>query len=98
MFKNLFKRKVKESEAEEELIPVPVPALIAVLINKEKEKAAPLTEQEVITIRDNAACIMMPVSVVAQMEESRGYPDIDPEYVWEHWQEARVELIENENT
>jgi len=98
MFKNIFKRNVKKNEPEEELIPVPVPALIAVLINKEKEKGVPLTEQEVITIRDNAACIMMPVSVMAQIEESRGYPDIDPEYAWEHWQEARVELIENENT
>jgi len=98
MFKKLFNRSSKKNKPEEELIPIPVPALVAVLINKENEKGAPLTEQEVIAIRDNAACIMMPVSVIAQMEESRGYPDIDPEYVWEHWQEARVELVENENT
>lgn len=98
MFKKLFNRNSKKNEPEEELIPVPVPALVAVLLNKEKEKGTPLTEQEVIEIRDNAACIMMPISTITKMEESRGYPDIDPEYVWEHWQEARVELIENENT
>jgi hypothetical protein len=97
MLGKLFKRKSKEIEPEEELFPVPVPALIAVLLNKENEKGAPLTEQEVLDIRDNAVCIMMPVSVITKMEDSRGYPDVDPEFVWEHWQEARIELVDNEN-
>lgn len=98
MIGKLFKGKPKEKESEEELIPVPVPALVAVLLNQENEKGSPLTETEVTEIRDKAACIMMPISVAAQMAESRGYPDIDPEYVWEQWQQARIELIENENS
>jgi hypothetical protein len=85
---------MSENDSEEELVPVPVPALVAVLLNKEKEKGSPLTEAEVLEIRDNAVCIMMPISVVAKMEESRGYPDIDPEHAWEHWLEARIELID----
>jgi hypothetical protein len=98
MFGNMFKGKPNKKDSEEELIPVPVPALVAVLLNKENEKGSPLTEQEVLSIRDNAACIMMPISVVSKMAESRGYPDLDPEYVWEQWQQARLELIDNENS
>lgn len=78
-----------------ELIPVPVPALVAVLLNKEKQKGSPLTESEVNEIRDSAACIMMPISAVQTMEESRGYSDIDPEYAWKQWQQARRELNKN---
>ena len=79
----------------EELKPIPVPALVAVLINAEDKKGEPLTESEVIKIRDGAACIMMPLDVAATMEKSRGYADIDPENVWEQWQEFRVELDRN---
>lgn len=81
-----------DDHQEEELVPTPVPALIVILLNKEREKGAPLTEAEVIEIRDNAVCMVLPISVKIQMEESRGYPDLDPEYVWEQWQTARLEL------
>ena len=56
MFGSMFKGKPQKKDSEEELIPVPVPALVAVLLNKESEKGSPLTEQEVLEIRDNAAC------------------------------------------
>ncbi|MFC7091610.1 hypothetical protein ACFQH5_18870 [Halomonas salifodinae] len=71
------------------LIPTPIPALVAVLLSKEREKGSPLTESEVLEVRDNAACMMLPLSAREKMEEARGYPDIDPEFSWEHWQEAR---------
>ena len=92
MLGKLFKGKLKKKEPKEELIPVPVPALVAVLLNQENEKGSPLTEQEVLEIRDNAACIMMTISVASEMAESRGYDDLNPEYVWEQWQQARLEL------
>lgn len=82
---------------EEELIPVPVPALVAVLLNKETAKGSPLTESEVIEIRDNAACMMMPRSIILTIEQSRGYPDIDPENVWAEWLAARLELISDQS-
>ena len=94
VFKNPFKKQKPEGP-EEELVPTPIPALIAILVNKEREKGSPLSENEVLEIRDNAVCIMLPISEKEKMEESRGYPDLNPEYVWEQWQEARVELIEN---
>ena len=94
MFNNLFKKKKIEAP-EEELVPTPIPALVAILVNKEREKGSPLTESEVLEIRDNAVCMMLPISAKDKMEESRGYPDLSPEYVWEQWQEARIDLIEN---
>lgn len=87
-------RKFKKQDAEE-LIPIPVPALVAVLLNKEKEKGSPLSESEVIDIRDSAACIMGSSNEVQELEKTRGYSDIDPEFAWEQWQEVRVELFKN---
>ena len=67
MFGNILNRIRKKSEAEESIEIVPVPALVAVLLNKEKEKGSPLTEDEVINIRDGAACIAMPISVIPKL-------------------------------
>jgi hypothetical protein len=92
MFKKLFEKMKSDDHKEEDFVPTPIPALIVILLKKEREKWAPLTESEVIEIRDNAVCMMLPISVKMQMVESRGYPDLDPEYVWEQWQTARLEL------
>jgi len=72
--------------AQEELLIIPVPSLVAILLALEKEKASPLTEDEVTAARDKCACIAMPVSVAAKVAEERGYNDLDPENVWEQWQ------------
>ena len=84
-----------QRENDDEVLIVPVPALVAVLLNREREMGRPLTEDEVIGIRDSAECIAMPVHAFEKVEEGRGYVDIDPENVWAEWQTARVELIEN---
>lgn len=86
--------KKEKDNQEEQLIPVPVPALIALLLNREEELGRPLIEEEVLSIRDNASCVMLPVSEAIKMEENRGYPDVNPQYVWEEWQQARIELNE----
>jgi hypothetical protein len=39
--------------------------------------------------------MMLSLSAKLEMEESRGYSDIDPEFVWEEWQQARIVLSEN---
>ncbi len=75
-----------------DLIPVFIPALGAVLIAAEDEKGQPLTDDEVLSIRDNAACIMMTHADAAKLAESRGYDDLDPENCWYDWQMLRREL------
>ena len=76
----------------EELIIYPVPSLVATLLNRERAKGTPLTEDEVIQIRDACPAIAVPLEVAREMDEKRGYKDIDPERCWEQWQVARKEL------
>jgi hypothetical protein len=78
--------------AEPQLIPVFMPALVVLLHNLERKKGSPLTEQEVLEIRDKSVYMMMRVEHAIALDEKRGYNDIDPERVWEQWQEARAQL------
>ncbi|MBK5568279.1 hypothetical protein AB4Z34_27845 [Ensifer sp. 2YAB10] len=77
---------------DEDLIIYPVPSLVAVLLNRESGKGSPLTEEEVIQIRDNCEAIAVPVDIACRMDEQRGYRDIDPERCWQEWQRVRAEL------
>jgi hypothetical protein len=70
-----------------------IPALVTVLYAAEKQKGSPLTEQEVIDIRDKATCIALPFSVALESEKQRGYPDIVAENCWEEWRAARINLL-----
>jgi hypothetical protein len=78
---------------ENDLILTPVPALVAVLLAKEKEKDGTLTKDEVEKIRDQAECIAMPLGVRKEVDDSRGYLDINPEHVWDEWQTVRTGLV-----
>ncbi|EOE6858088.1 hypothetical protein ACKS2O_000481 [Cronobacter dublinensis] len=62
-----------------------IPALIVLLTAKEKELGRELTQQEVETLRDNAVGMVMPGDIALKMNESRGYPDVDPKNVWHDW-------------
>ncbi|MDK1180165.1 hypothetical protein QMT03_07315 [Cronobacter sakazakii] len=62
-----------------------IPALIVLLTAKEKELGRELTQEEVETLRDNAVGMVMPDEIALEMNESRGYPDVDPENVWHDW-------------
>lgn len=69
-----------------------MPALVVLLVHAEKHKGSPLTQQEVLAIRDKGACIMMRQEHAISLAEKRGYDDLDPERVWEQWQEARAQM------
>ena len=92
MFRKLFKRR-NTNPPKEQLVITPIPALVTILLRKEREKGAPLSEEEVLAISDNAACIALPVSEKAALEERRGYRDLDTDNVWQDWQVARRELM-----
>ena len=78
--------------SEDDVVPVFIPALVALLVRAEELNGAPLTRNQVIAIRDNANCVMLPPAVNAEMEKERGYADIDPERCWEDWLIVRAEL------
>jgi len=72
--------------------PVFMPALSTLLLKAEDDKGCPLTNEEVINIRDNAVVIMMDAEATENMAKSRDYEDIDPENCWYDWQMLRREL------
>ena len=73
-----------------------VPSLVSTLLNREQAKGSLLTEQEALAIRDECPVIALREETARAAEEERGYKDIDPENVWEEWQEARKHLQNNE--
>jgi hypothetical protein len=73
------------SQTEDDLLLVPVPALVAVLTKLEQDKGAPLAEEEVLQVQDNAACIAMPRYAYDAITEKRGYSGIEPEHAWAEW-------------
>ena len=79
------------------LIIYPVPSLVSTLLNREEAKGRPLTEAEVLEIRDQCPSIAMPADVAAKVDAERGYKDIDPENCWEEWQEVRKTLLRGES-
>jgi hypothetical protein len=75
-----------------ELVIYPMPSLVATLLKREQVKGSPLTEAEVIEIRDTCPSVAVPIDVAEKIDAERGYKDIDPERCWEQWQEARKSL------
>lgn len=76
----------------DDLIPLFIPALSSLLLAAEDEKGHPLSRDDVLTIRDNASCIMVASADAEKMAETRGFNDIDPENCWYDWQMLRREL------
>ena len=63
-----------------------MPALGAWLLRAEREKGEPLTQDEVVRIRDGAPAIAIVTAQVEKLRESRGYEDVDPTDLWSSWQ------------
>ena len=76
----------------EKLIPVFIPSLAALLNRFERDKGVPLTREEVMRIRDDGVCMMLPQDVARELEDSRGYGDVAPENCWEEWNAIRGEF------
>lgn len=79
-------------EDNQELVLVFMPALAPLLMEAEGLKGSALTHEEVLRIRDNAACVAVPRDVAQAVTEARGYDDLAPENCWHDWQRLRSEL------
>lgn len=77
---------------DDDLVPLFMPALCTLLMRAEDTLGRPLDEAEALQIRDQASVIMVARDHAAQMAQSRGYADIDPENCWYDWQMLRREL------
>lgn len=68
-----------------------IPSLAAILMAAEEKEGRPLTEHEVLSIRDKAPSMVAPNDVILKMNASRQYQDIDPKAVWTEWQALRAQ-------
>lgn len=71
------------------LVLVFMPSLAALLEKAEQLKGAPLTEEQVIRIRDAALVVATRSQAASAVEEQRGYADVDPANPWVTWQVIR---------
>lgn len=78
---------------EDKLILTFVPSLVSLLLGREKSKHSPLTEREVLEIRDKATVVALPADAAVKVTAKRGYRDIDADRCWEEWQQARIDLL-----
>lgn len=88
MFNWLFgKRPAADDEPQVRVYAYP---LVGLLWDREEAKGAPLTEAEVLEIRDRAHFLMMPESQArkfwAAMDAKIPMPRLDPDNIWEEWQ------------
>jgi hypothetical protein len=78
--------------ADEQLVPHFMPPLAAMLARAEQVKGSPLTEAEVVKVRHKSSCIMMKAADAAELNETRGYRDVNPENCWADWHRLRVQM------
>ncbi|WP_223452696.1 MULTISPECIES: hypothetical protein [unclassified Pseudomonas] len=69
-----------------------IPALSVVLQGAEANKGSPLTEAEVLRIRDQATSVAVPFDVALDMENDRGYRDLIAEDCWNEWQRLGLSM------
>lgn len=77
---------------DKDLIPVFMPPLATLLAHAEELKGAPLTETDVVRIRDKSVCMMMERKDAEALIPSRGFRDVEPENCWADWHRLRVEM------
>jgi len=70
----------------------PIPALVVILLSVEKKKGSPLTEQEVVALRDKITVVVTAPADAKAVDDGRGYKDIDPSHAWEAWQVVRLQF------
>jgi len=84
--------------SDEKLVLFFIPSLSSILLNRERGKGSPLTEEEVISIRDQAVVVALRPEAAKEIEEKRGYQDIRAENCWEEWQILRRQFDRNGTT
>jgi hypothetical protein len=96
MFHWFKKRTPAETPVPEEMVIVFLNPLVMLLAGRERQKGAPLTEVEVLAVRDAAVCTQMTQSQAekfyASLDSQMAIPRLDPERIWEHWQEVRGQI------
>ncbi len=91
-----LKKRRERSLAEEPKVLVFLNPLAMLLAGRERQKGSPLTEEEVLEVRDGAQCIAMPASQAekfyASLDSQFPVPRLNPDNIWQEWQAIRSHL------
>jgi hypothetical protein len=97
MFGWFKKRPPAEPAPAEPMVIVFLNPLAMLLAGRERQKGAPLTEAEVLAVRDDAACTQMTVSQAVKfytaLDAQMPIPRLDPDRIWEEWQAVRAQVV-----
>ena len=89
-------RRTSGPSTDEPTVLVPLNPFVMILAGAERQKGSPLTEEEVLAVRDNSTCVAMTVSQAqkfyASLDSQVAVPRINPERAWDEWQEIRQHL------
>lgn len=70
--------------------------LVTLLAAVERQKGRALTEREVLAIRNEALCLVLPAdrarSFYERLDAQASVPRIDPERCWSQWQKLRRDI------
>jgi|GEM_PF-1579069 len=87
----------KRAGLPEPKVPVFLNPLAMLLAARERQKGSPLTEAEVLEVRDGAECTAMSLSKAerfyASLDAKMPIPRLDPERIWEQWQAVRERIV-----
>lgn len=82
--------------AAEPTVTVYLNPLMTLLSGKERQKGSPLTEAEVLAVRDSAVSVQMTEAQAQKLYESLDSQvpvhRVDPDRIWEEWQEIRDKI------
>lgn len=62
-----------------------MPALVAMLTRAEQLTGKPLTEEQVLKLRDANPAVVVEAAAAKAAEDGRGYADLDPADAWLGW-------------
>jgi hypothetical protein len=86
----------KKRHEDEPKVVVFLNPLVMLLAGRERQKGSPLTEQEVLEVRDSAQCITMTASQAerfyASLDGQVPFPRLNPDNLWADWQAIREHL------
>ena len=93
---NWFKKRREVASPGEPKVLVFLNPLVVLLAGRERQKGSPLTEEEVLEVRDSAQCIAMPASQAekfyASLDSQFPVPRLNPDNIWQEWQAIRSHL------
>jgi hypothetical protein len=88
-----FTQSEKNAMSDEPTVKVYLNPLMTLLAGKERQKGSPLTEAEVLAVRDSAVFVQMTKAQAQKFYESLDSQvpvyRMDPDRIWEEWQEIR---------